>query len=91
MTEHSMIGGTATAAAPLVLLDPIAEGTWRVLDYRNGRTGIDVLVDFVQHTTGTYAVTRLARPDVQELCRDLLEVQELFRADSRHTSAPTRR
>lgn len=91
MTEYSASSRTATATAPLVLLDPIAEGTWRVLDYRDGRTGIDVLVGFVQHTTGAYAVTRLAQPDEQELCRDLLEVQELFYADARPTSAPRRR
>jgi len=77
---------TATAAQPLVLLDPIAEGTWRVLDYRDGRTGIDVLVGFVQRTSDAYAVTRLTRPDEQQACQDLLEVQELFLTEDRPTT-----
>lgn len=66
----------------MILLDPIAEGTWRVLDYRHGKTGIDVLVGVVQWTTDAYAVTDLSRPDEQRLCHNLLEVQELFGTDA---------
>ena len=68
---------------PMILLDPIAEGTWRVLDYRNGKTGIDVLVGFVQRVTDAYAVTDLLQPDEQRLCHTLVEVQELFGAEGR--------
>ena len=66
---------------PMILLDPIAEGTWRVLDYRNGKTGIDVLVGFVQRVTDAYAVTDLSQPDEQRLCHTLVEVQALFGAE----------
>jgi hypothetical protein len=78
MTTRASTFKTAPSARREVLLDPIAAGTWRVLDYRDGNTGIDVLVGFVQRTSNAYAVTRLSRPDEQRLCRDLAEVQELF-------------
>ena len=78
MTDQSFRSGTSSAAWPMILLDPIAEGTWRVLDYRHGKTGIDVLVGFVQSTADGYALTDLSRPDEQRLCHDLLEVQEFF-------------
>ena len=81
MTEQSFRSGTSPAAWPMILLDPIAEGTWRVLDYQHGKTGIDVLVGFVQWASDGYAVTDLSRPDEHRLCHDLLEVQELFGAD----------
>jgi hypothetical protein len=80
MSGRPCRAGTATAARPRVFLDPVAEGMWRVLDYGEGTTGVDVLVGFVQRTTNAYSVTVLSRPSEQQLCHSLLGVQELFGA-----------
>ena len=66
----------------MILLDPIDDGTWRVLDYRHGKTGVDALVGVVQSAMDGYAVTDLSRPYEQRVCDDLLEVQQLFGADT---------
>lgn len=84
MDQHSSHPHATAVAPAMILLDPIGEGTWRVLDYRDGNTGIDVLVGFVQAATGSYAVTRLTEPAEQHVCRSLVEVQELFAAHQHH-------